>query len=119
MVSAEPCGGRRIDPNSKKRNDYNRVIPIVQYIECRKDNKTNCLTTVQKDNVVVKIRFKDRQVSSKVEYRWLTPLEYERLQTVPEGYTKCASDNQRRKMLGNGWTVDVIAHILKRIRKEN
>jgi site-specific DNA-cytosine methylase len=34
------------------------------------------------------------------------------LQTVPDGYTKHASDSQRYKMLGNGWTVDVIAHIL-------
>jgi len=43
--------------------------------------------------------------------RKLTPLEYERLQTVPEGYTSIVSDGARYKMLGNGWTVDVIAHI--------
>lgn len=43
--------------------------------------------------------------------RKLTPLECERLQTVPEGYTKGVSNTQRYKMLGNGWTVDVIAHI--------
>lgn len=42
----------------------------------------------------------------------LTPKEYERLQTVPDDYTSCVSDSQRYKMLGNGWTVDVIAHIL-------
>lgn len=45
-------------------------------------------------------------------WRKLTPLECERLQTVPEGYTKGVSNMQRYKMLGNGWTVDVIAHIL-------
>jgi site-specific DNA-cytosine methylase len=45
--------------------------------------------------------------------RALTPLEMERLQTVPEGYTDYVSDTQRKKMLGNGWTVDVIAHIFK------
>lgn len=44
--------------------------------------------------------------------RKLTPLECERLQTVPEGYTAGCSDNQRYKMLGNGWTIKVIAHIL-------
>ena len=45
-------------------------------------------------------------------YRKLTPTECERLQTVPEGYTdKGISDTQRYKMLGNGWTVDVIKHI--------
>jgi len=43
--------------------------------------------------------------------RKLTPIECERLQTVPDNYTKIASDNQRYRMLGNGWTVDVIAHI--------
>lgn len=45
-------------------------------------------------------------------YRYITPLECERLQTVPDNYTSCVSNTQRYKMLGNGWTVDVIAHIL-------
>jgi DNA-cytosine methyltransferase len=45
--------------------------------------------------------------------RKLTPLEYERLQTIPHDYTGIVSNSQRYKMLGNGWTVDVIAHILK------
>lgn len=45
--------------------------------------------------------------------RRYTPLECERLQTVPDGYTEGVSNTQRYKMLGNGWTVDVIAHILK------
>jgi DNA (cytosine-5)-methyltransferase 3A len=49
-------------------------------------------------------------------YRKLTPLECERLQTVPEGYTdKGISNTQRYKMLGNGWTVDVVSHIMKGI----
>lgn len=43
--------------------------------------------------------------------RRLTPVECERLQTVPDNYTKWVSDTQRYRMLGNGWTVDVIAHI--------
>jgi site-specific DNA-cytosine methylase len=43
----------------------------------------------------------------------LTPVEYERLQTVPDNYTACVSNSQRYKMLGNGWTVDVITTILK------
>ena len=46
-------------------------------------------------------------------YRKLTPVECERLQTVPDNYTEGVSNTQRYKMLGNGWTVDVIAHILK------
>jgi DNA-cytosine methyltransferase len=44
--------------------------------------------------------------------RYVTPTECERLQTVPEGYTACVSDTQRYRMLGNGWTVDVVKHIL-------
>ena len=43
--------------------------------------------------------------------RKLTPIECERLQTVPDNYTAIVSNSQRYKMLGNGWTVDVIAHI--------
>ena len=38
-------------------------------------------------------------------------VEAERLQTVPDNYTKSVSASQRYKMLGNGWTVDVVAHI--------
>ena len=52
-------------------------------------------------------------------WRKLTPIECERLQTVPDNYTDCVSDTQRYKMLGNGWTVDVIAHIFKGLLNEN
>jgi len=55
---------------------------------------------------------KDKLGWDEVFYRKLTPLECERLQTVPEGYTAHVSNTQRYKMLGNGWTVDVISHIL-------
>ena len=47
--------------------------------------------------------------------RTLTPIEYERLQTVPDNYTACVDDKFRYEMLGNGWTVDIICHILKHI----
>ena len=46
-------------------------------------------------------------------YRRLTPIECERLQTVPDNFTNYVSDTERYRMLGNGWTVDVIAHIFK------
>ncbi len=45
----------------------------------------------------------------------LTPVECELLQTVPENYTEGVSNTQRYKMLGNGWTVDVITHIFRGI----
>jgi DNA (cytosine-5)-methyltransferase 3A len=48
--------------------------------------------------------------------RRLTPIECERLQTVADNYTAHVSDSQRYRMLGNGWTIDVIAHIFSYIK---
>ena len=52
---------------------------------------------------------------TKAFYRKLSPIECERLQGVPDNYTNHVSNTQRYKMLGNGWTVPVIAHLLERI----
>ena len=79
-----------------------------QRYECREDGKTNCLTTVQKDNLV--------QLNE--GYRKLTPVECERLQTFPDGYTAHVSNTQRYKALGNSWTVDVVAYILKNMAEQ-
>lgn len=49
------------------------------------------------------------------KFRKLTPIECERLQTLSDNFTAGISNSQRYKCLGNGWTVDVIAHILKSI----
>ena len=51
----------------------------------------------------------------KSQYTNLTVTEFERLQTLPDGYTKGVADSHRYKAIGNGWTVDVIAHILKNL----
>ena len=51
--------------------------------------------------------------------RKLTPLEYERLQTLPDNYTAGVSDGARYTAIGNGWTVDVISYILQGIKYEN
>lgn len=48
--------------------------------------------------------------------RKLTPIEYERLQTLPDNYTAGISDTKRYSVCGNGWTVNVIAHILSHIK---
>ena len=95
--------GRRINPETGKRDDYNMDIKPKQRLEPRKDNKSGCLTTVDKDNLVVE----------KGTYRPLLPIEMERLQTLPDNFTEGVSNTQRKKMLGNGWTVDIISHILK------
>ena len=51
--------------------------------------------------------------------RRLTPIECERLQTVKDNYTNHVSDSQRYRMLGNGWTVDVICHLFSYIKQKN
>jgi site-specific DNA-cytosine methylase len=153
------------------RGRYNEDGKVEQRLEVRKDDKTNSITTVQKDSIVVKsyrevrteaaekarkehrdrtgedftpfrakeIVFRDDEkvgtvtpslsndhkisieTDKKLVWRKLTPLECERLQTVPDGYSlvlddngkQLVSDSQRYKMLGNGWTIDVITHIMK------
>lgn len=50
--------------------------------------------------------------------RKLTPVECERLQTLPDGYTRAVSNSQRYKGLGNGWTAEVIIHILNGVLKD-
>lgn len=50
--------------------------------------------------------------------RKLTPMECERLQTLPDGYTAAVSNTRRYKCLGNAWTVDVIAHIFSYIKQQ-
>jgi site-specific DNA-cytosine methylase len=49
-------------------------------------------------------------------WRKLTPTEYEILQTVPVGYTEGVSKSQRYRMLGNGWTVDVISKFFSHLK---
>lgn len=139
---AEPIGaaqrGRYVDDNKTE-----------QHIEVRKDNKSNCVTTVQKDTLICtpvrigqygkggqgqriySVRGKSVTLSAngggqgaktglyKINLpdgdyiiRKLTPIEAERLQTLPDNYTAGISNTQRYKCIGNGWTVDVIAHIL-------
>ena len=75
----------------------------IQKLETRSDDKSNALTTARKDSVVVE---------DELTWRKLTPLECERLQTLPDNYTEGVSNTQRYKMIGNGFTIKVIEHIL-------
>lgn len=77
---------------------------IEEQLNIRKDNKSNC--------VVPSYPQKLNGWYDEKNYRKLFPLECERLQTVPDNYTEGVSNSQRYKMIGNGWTVDVISHIL-------
>ncbi len=67
-------------------------------------DKAHCLTTISPNQGIITERY---------TWRKLTPVECERLQTVPDNYTEGVSNSQRYKMLGNGWTIKVIEHILK------
>jgi len=127
-------------------NPKSRVagLPTEQQLEPRSDGKTNCLTSVQKDNLVAYgcdyrkdegFRVRKEQKSSTLmararedvsgtglvktqsNIRRLTPKECGKLQTVPKEVLdimlNCGvSDSQLYKMLGNGWNIDTIVHIL-------
>lgn len=105
IVSGAAFRGRAYDKDGKRmdKDGISVANQTKQMLELRKDDKSNAITTVFKDSVVV-----DEQLT----WRKLTPLECERLQTVPDNYTAGVSNTQRYKMLGNGFTVNVIAHIL-------
>ena len=139
--------GRRINEQGH-RDDYNEAIPHFQYFEVNEEpQKTNCLTTVQKDNMIAvpvipdekgqfvikaaggkeipvyevrggRITIKGKTYPIKLAdgfyiIRKLTVRECMRLQTVPEEYVFPVSDSQAYKMLGNGWTCEVIAHLIR------
>lgn len=65
-------------------------------------------------NITPKCHYEIKEITG--EDRVFSPLECERLQTVPDNYSSIVSNTQRFKMLGNGWTVDVVAHIFKNIK---
>lgn len=120
----------------------------IQQLEPREDGKTNCLTTVQKDNLIIvsgTIRafggkhFREIKsgksctllararndgnsqpcVQIGAKIRRLTPTECARLQTIPDWYKwDGISDTQRYKMLGNGWNIETIKHIFKYLEKQ-
>ena len=122
------CGamrGRYIVDGKRQDGKIKTAGLTTQRIEVRQDDKTNCLTTVQKDNLVI-IRNKSKTVRasgrnsfdrhewdsiSDCHYRKLTVIECCRLQGVPDDYFKVSSNTQAYKMLGNGWQVDTVAHI--------
>lgn len=106
--------GRRLDENGH-RKDTDKTIPITQCLEVRATNtdKSNCLTTVDKDNVLTPLSIGRHPDAFKndLPFRYYTTKEMCRLQTVPDDFLNMIPDSAARKALGNGWTVDVIAHI--------
>lgn len=110
-----------------KRNKFGLLVGNIQNESATKENKAYSLTASyggavawnscqkkQRTMVPVAESKEDHpNIYNGVLYRKLTPLECERLQTLPDNWTDCISNTQRYKSIGNGWTIDVIAHILK------
>jgi len=160
VVTGGAFRGRAYDKDGKRmdKDGVSVANKTTQMLELRKDDKSNAITTVGKDSVVVskKVNLKKyndeiainprnfggkgyvgtdkksvaltqpsgnnatlvRVEQEQLAWRKLTPLECERLQTVPDNYTNHVSNTQRYKMLGNGWTVEVIKHIFKNMEIE-
>ena len=93
---------RRLDEHGV-RKDNQLELPLSKQLEISDSDKSNCLTTISKDNVVIE----------GMQWRKLTPIECERLQGLSDNYTEGVSNSQRYKMIGNGWQCDTIEHILK------
>lgn len=115
--------------------------PRVKRVEIRSDGKANALgqnvqqsqvlepATTEKKGTIITVKNKTVTTKNGVVYpidlpdgdyivRKLTPIECERLQTLPDNYTAHVSNTQRYKAIGNGWTVDVIAHIFRHLTEE-
>lgn len=96
-------------------------------IEGQKDNQANRIYSVRGKSVSLNANggggvaktglYKIDLPDGDYVIRKLTPKECERLQTLPDNYTAGISDTQRYKCIGNGWTVDVIAHIFSFMEK--
>lgn len=113
--------GRRLDENGH-RQDYDKTIPISQCLEVRASNtdKSNCLTTVDKDNVLTPLpvgRYPDA-FKNNLPFRYYTTKEMCRLQTLPDSFLNMIPESAARKALGNGWTVNVISHIFSFLSDE-
>ena len=105
-------------------------LPYAEPVEWDKDGKpVKAVSAADGKSYIVyevkdgMITIKDKQHPIKLVdgfyiIRKLTPVECERLQTLPDGYTRAVSDAQRYKGLGNGWTAEVIIHILNGILKD-
>lgn len=126
-----------------QRGRYDESGKIFQHYEAQPTGKTNNLTTVSKDNLIAEpicvnsksghgkapiYEVKDGFITVKGNkypiklvdgfyiIRKLTVRECMRLQTVPEWYEWPVSKSKAYKMLGNGWTVEVIAHLLRGLK---
>ena len=91
--------------------NFQKSLPYNVFVD---RDKSNCILANYGNMACVNYNKSQGQiVFQNNSVRKLTPLECERLQTLPDNWTDCISNTQRYKSIGNGWTIDVIAHILK------
>ena len=137
------CGSRMDDDficvamrgrNPNNPSDRTSGSPTEQRLEPNLNGKTNTITTVQKDNLIIQRArgankgglFQDKcptltsnsfehnnHVLKDYRIRRLTPTECTRLQTIPEWYQWIVSETQQYKLLGNGWNIETVKHIFK------
>lgn len=121
LRTIDACGDKRVIENGAIRGRYNENGKIEQQLELRNDGVTNTLTTVEKDNVIVKnVSFNNK---SEIRIRKLTPLECWRLMGFrDEAFYKAQelgiSDSQLYKQAGNSIVVNCLYYIFKNLFKE-
>lgn len=117
LTGIDPTKTNQINPSKKAGGKQ----PHMQDRVFHEDGKIHAMTAsfAAQSNIAL-------TQNDELRWRRLSPLECERLQTVPDNYTllldddkQLVSNSQRYKMLGNGWTIDVIAHIFRSMRPTN
>mgnify|MGYP003145126529 FL=1 len=108
MTEVRTPEANKIRAEHKKRTGKDWSPRHMRHLVERDDDKTNTLTANTSKQHIIQI-----QKDSEMRWRKLTPREAERLQTVDDDYTAHVSNSRRYSMLGNGWTIEIICHILK------
>ena len=108
MTEVRTPEANKIRAEHKKKTGKDWSPRHMRHLVERDDDKTNTLTANTSKQHIIQI-----QKDSEMRWRKLTPIEAERLQTVDDNYTAHVSNSRRYHMLGNGWTIEIICHILK------
>jgi DNA (cytosine-5)-methyltransferase 3A len=108
-LCAQTPASKHLIRGAAKRNQVTKR-GIEAQLNIRKDSKSNCVVSSYSE------KLNGCVIGN--EFRPLSPLECERLQTLPDGYTESVKKTQRYKAIGNGWTVDVISHIFSYLPEE-
>lgn len=120
FVNSANIVGRRLNPITGKRADSDKDIKMEQYLEVQSHGKARCVTTVSKDCVLSSLtagRYKGAYTTlvKGVDWRLPTINELCLFHGIPLGYLNSVSEQQARRLIGNGWNVKTITSILEGI----